>query len=205
MKILMLLPRLPLPLNRGDRIRSFHELTYLARRHQLWCACLIDEPPQPHHLAAVAQHCQGLASLAVARPVRAARSLIAVATGRTFTQAYFACPTLHKTVARWARTVRFDAVLAFSSAMAELAEALPARRRVLDLVDVDSQKWANYARMAGWPASALYAREARQLLQRELAWLQRFDATVVVCSREAALLSAASAATRLHVVPNGAD
>jgi sugar transferase (PEP-CTERM/EpsH1 system associated) len=79
--------------------------------------------------------------------------------------------------------------------------------RVADLVDVDSDKWRQYADTQSWPYSAIYRRESRALLRFERQIAQRFDATVFVSAAEAGLFRrlAPESADRVWHVNNGVD
>ena len=50
MKILMLCPRLPYPLNKGEKIRAFHHLRFLARKHDVTLMSLVDSPEDLRHV-----------------------------------------------------------------------------------------------------------------------------------------------------------
>jgi sugar transferase (PEP-CTERM/EpsH1 system associated) len=80
-------------------------------------------------------------------------------------------------------------------------------RRVLDMVDVDSDKWAQYAPTQRWPLSWVYAREGRKLAEWEARVAQDFDATLLVSRDEAALLQRRAPAARhkIGVFENGVD
>jgi sugar transferase (PEP-CTERM/EpsH1 system associated) len=85
-------------------------------------------------------------------------------------------------------------------------------RRVLDMVDVDSAKWADYAARAGLPArllgaGLLWAREARTLLAFERAAARDYDHTLFVSRDEAATFSALApeSAGRIGWRDNGVD
>jgi sugar transferase (PEP-CTERM/EpsH1 system associated) len=81
------------------------------------------------------------------------------------------------------------------------------RRTVMDLVDVDSAKWGQYAAQAQGPKRWLFARECRKLFALERAVAQRADATLFVSQAEAALFlsCAPETAARVHALPNGVD
>jgi sugar transferase (PEP-CTERM/EpsH1 system associated) len=102
---------------------------------------------------------------------------------------------------------RIDAAVVFSSSMAPYAMAHPALPMLLDLVDVDSAKWAAYAPRHRWPLSWLYRREGRQLLAFErraaLASVRTFLATAKETELFAGL--APETAPRLEAMPNGVD
>lgn len=99
--------------------------------------------------------------------------------------------------------------LAFSSAMGQyLPDGLaPALRRVMDFVDVDSDKWRQYAEQQSWPMSWIYAREARQLLAYDRNIAANWDASLFVSEAEAELFRAMvpAASGRVHALHNGVD
>ncbi len=59
-------------------------------------------------------------------------------------------------------------------------------RRVLDMADVDSEKWREYAAISGFPARLVWAREARTLLAFERRAAATFEATLFVTEPEVA-------------------
>jgi sugar transferase (PEP-CTERM/EpsH1 system associated) len=78
---------------------------------------------------------------------------------------------------------------------------------VLDLCDVDSDKWRQYAQRRRWPWSWVYRREARLLEACERDYAGRFDAVLLVSEAEAALFRqiAPEAAARTAALRNGVD
>ncbi len=134
--------------------------------------------------------------------LRAAAGLMA---GRTATEAYFASRPLRDRVLDWSGRVGFDAVLAFSSGVAPLALEIPAGRRVLDFVDLDSRKWAESAPRAAWPMNWVYREEGERLGRREREWMSAFDACVVCNQREADLVTEDVLRPKLHVIETGAS
>jgi polysaccharide biosynthesis protein PslH len=89
---------------------------------------------------------------------------------------------------------------------------LPADVRVVvDLCDVDSDKWAQYAAgrqgIAQWPARFVYAREARTLAALERRTVEHAAATIVISEAEADLLARVAGCPReaVTVIRNGVD
>jgi sugar transferase (PEP-CTERM/EpsH1 system associated) len=199
MKILMLTPRLPYPPNRGDTVRSWSELKYLAMRHDIWLASLSDRPPQPDHLATLRGVCRDLAIAPRSGFASLFRGTFSLLGGRSLTEGYFGNASLERTVRAWADAVRFDAVLAFSSGMAPLAELVEARR-VLDMCDVDSHKWRVYADRSRPPLRWLYALEARRLAAAERRWVGTHEVTLIVNERERCKLLAQASPCASDVV-----
>ncbi|MFQ5500821.1 MAG: TIGR03087 family PEP-CTERM/XrtA system glycosyltransferase [Phycisphaerae bacterium] len=202
-KILFLTNRLPFPPDKGDKIRTYHQLTQLADSHDVWCACFADTPEDVARADELQRRCRSAIVVPWNRISAIPRTASGWLSGRPFTEAAFTHPFLAKRLGALGRRIQFDSVVAFSSMMARQALAVPARRHVLDLCDVDSEKWFDYARASRFPLSSLCHQEGRRLRAWEHACLNRFDATLVITERERALLDPSARRETLHVIPNG--
>ncbi|MGD8452862.1 MAG: TIGR03087 family PEP-CTERM/XrtA system glycosyltransferase [Phycisphaerae bacterium] len=184
MNILMVTPRFPYPPNRGDCIRAWGELRHLARQHQVWLACVDHQQPTPDQLCRVRTLCADMA-VAVRSPLAALwRGGLSLLSGASIAEGYFADAGLRRQITAWAEKVRFDVVLIFAPEMADLARDVPARRRVLDMNDVESFKWHTYAQQARGPLRWLCAWEARRLVAAERRWASTHDVCLLVNERE---------------------
>ena len=187
-QLLYLVHRVPFPPNRGDRIRSYHMLRYLAQRYDVSLATLADEPVTADMRCELDRLCVQVAIEPVgrARWVRAAGSL---AMGRSATEGLFASPALRRTVRRWAAERQFDSALVFCSSMVQYLDCpeLAAVTAVIDLVDVDSQKWLDYAGKANGLKRFLFQLEGRRLRALEQSFPARARAIALVSEAEAAL------------------
>lgn len=107
------------------------------------------------------------------------------------------------------RREKHDVVFVYSSAMAQyvMDHDLGGARLVMDFVDVDSDKWRQYASEAKAPMRWVYRREAHKLLAFDRKVAARADAGILVSDVEAALWRtlAPEAATKTHGIANGID
>ncbi|HEX7971154.1 MAG TPA: TIGR03087 family PEP-CTERM/XrtA system glycosyltransferase [Thiobacillus sp.] len=185
--LLFLAHRIPFPPNKGDKIRSFHLLRHLSARYAIHLGAFVDDPDDWQYRGALQAYCASIKLLPL-NPRRARlASLAGVMTGEALTLPYYR----NRALARWAQGLADAGTvtrgLAFSSAMAQFMPPNLAPR-VLDMVDVDSDKWTQYAPTQRWPLSWVYAREGRKLAEWEARVAQDFDATLLVSDDEAALL-----------------
>jgi len=203
--ILFLVHRIPHPPNRGDRIRSFHVLRFLAARADVHLAFLTDAPPPEESLTVLRGLCRRVAAVRLGRRRRWVEAASCLTRGRTATEGLFHSNRLEKIVADWARDTRFDAVVVFCSSMIQYAgPALrPSTRLLVDLVDVDSQKWFDYAETSRGLKRFLFALEGRRLRQLEGSLPKRADAITVVSQHEADLYRRFCPSDRIHVITNG--
>jgi sugar transferase (PEP-CTERM/EpsH1 system associated) len=91
--------------------------------------------------------------------------------------------------------------------MAQYAEMYGSLRRVIDFVDVDSDKWRQYAEKKTWPLSWVYRREGRRLLEFDRRIASSFDCSLFVSEDEAALFRtlAPESADKVLAMENGVD
>jgi len=203
MNILYLAHRIPFPPDKGDKLRSFRQIEYLARRHRVWCACFVDTRSDEQYVNPLRAYCHDVAAIRLNRTRSTMRGLFGLLRGGTVTESFYAHSAMNAAVRRWCESVKFDVVAAFSSSMAPSALQVPAKRRVLDLCDLDSQKWLEYAAASRGPARWLYHTEGRRLAPKERAWIDAFDATLLITEAEAATLDGAAKPGKLHIVGNG--
>jgi len=95
----------------------------------------------------------------------------------------------------------------FCSAMARYVLACQNMLRVLDMVDLDSREWTDYAGQAHQPARCVYAREGIKLFHFERTMAGIFDNTIFVSPAEADLFreAAPECAARVLSITNGVD
>ena len=182
-EILFLSHRVPYPPTKGDKIRSWHLLSGLARRCTVHLGSFVDDPADWSDLDALRAVCGELCLRPIARRAALARGLTGLLHGAPVTTGYYR-----------------------DRALGDWVRALAARRR-LDAVFVYSSSMAQYAESHAPPASWIYAREARLLERCERRATLAFDAALVSAEPEAALLRriAPEAAGRVRVLANGVD
>ena len=205
--ILYLVHRVPYPPNRGDRIRSFHLLEFLAGRSRVHLAFLCQQAPARETMRVLRQRCAGLAAVVLGDRMRWVRAAWSLVSGRTATEGLFCAPRMRRIVRRWAAEQRFDAAIVFCSSMVQYLkvpglEGVPA---VVDLVDVDSQKWFDYAEGSRGLKRLLFRLEGRRLRRLEASLSQRAAAVTLVSRHEADLFRDFCPADCVHAIPNGVD
>lgn len=205
-EILFLAHRIPFPPNRGDKIRSWHILREIAQFARVHLACFADDEEDAAHLPALRAALNGQLGdthVEVRRVSRLAAALRAVRTGKPLSLTSFESQALQDFVG--SKLPHVDAVYAFSGQMAQFVPAAPRPRFVMDFVDVDSAKFADYAEEARSPMRPVYAREAKRLGAFEAEVAARADASLFVSEAEAALFRRQTGVSRIGALANGID
>ena len=205
MRVLFLTHRLPYAPNRGDRIRAYHLLHALSRNADVHLVSLVHDDEEESHAAELENVAAAVTTARVPRVRNLARGLARLGSSTPLTHMLLDAPDLHASLRTLVASHPPDAVLAFGSGMARFALEDPLRAfpLVLDMVDVDSAKWAALAGAARPPMSWVYRREVRCLSVFEELVAERATATLVTTERERETLAALAPRARIHVVPNG--
>ncbi|MDB5375093.1 MAG: putative glycosyltransferase [Belnapia sp.] len=210
-RLLFLAHRCPYPPEKGEKIRAWHLLDHLCDRWEVDLGFLLDDPADLAHLPFLRSRCASVEVQAVGRRTQMARALLHLRPGQPLTRGWFHAPGLAGWVRQGLAARRWDAAFVYSSAMAPYVMGPLAQRaglrRVLDMVDIDSEKWLAYAADARAPMRQVWAREGRTLLRLERDAAREFDHSIFVSEAEASRFAALApdCAARIGWVDNGVD
>ncbi|HTD05570.1 TIGR03087 family PEP-CTERM/XrtA system glycosyltransferase [Undibacterium sp.] len=205
--LLLLVHRIPFPPNKGDKIRSYHLLKHLAQNYRVHLGSFIDDENDWQYVDNVKKLCHETHIARLDPRSAKLRSLAALLGNRPLSLDYYRNAGLQAWVDAVIRQHQIKRIVVFSSAMAQFVEHVDDARRIIDFVDVDSDKWLQYADQKVWPLSWLYRREGNQLLAYERRLAQECDAALFVSQAEAGLFRrlAPESAARIDFFNNGVD
>ena len=206
-RVLLLTHRIPFPPNRGDRIRAYHLVEFLSHRAEVYLGSLSDEPWESSQRDALESLCQSVFFARLQPPWRWLRASAGFASGKSVTQGAFYSSPLADQVRLWSSEFQFDAAIMFCSSMGPYAKLMKIKpkRLVVDLVDVDSQKWDDYADVAHGPKKWLFRQEARRVGRLEESLSKSADALTVVSPDEARLFEKRHPGLQATSIGNGVD
>ena len=202
-RLLFVTHRVPYPPDKGERVRAYNELLALAPHFRIVLAALA------HNSAdfAACEHLENLCEKIMVAPaggklglLRGAFSLLR---GRTVTSGFFGSGRLRRAILQEQRREPFDLAIGYCSSTLGFLLNLQGCPRVIDLVDVDSGKWADYAASSRRPVSWLYSREADGVRQLEEKALRTCEKVLLVS--EAEVRAMGQDTDKLMAVQNGVD
>ncbi|MDY7097989.1 MAG: TIGR03087 family PEP-CTERM/XrtA system glycosyltransferase [Pseudomonadota bacterium] len=182
--ILFLAHRVPFPPNRGDKIRSANLLRKLATLGRVHVGCFAESAED---FAGVAE----LETLAATKcVVKRSKPLVlagaeAVLSGKPVSLTAFYSAQLQQWVCDSIAGGQIDTIVVFSGQMGQYVPDGYNGRVIVDLCDVDSAKFENYA--AAGDRVWLNVREGRLLAIEEERLARRADITTLISQNEAAL------------------
>ena len=201
--ILFLAHRIPYPPDRGDKIRSFHMLKALSAIRPVHLIAFGGDAADFGHEQALAPLVASQTIIRRGKPLWLA-GLEGVALGKPASVAAFGSTAMRRAVTRILARHSIDTLFVYSGQMAQYLPASRQCREIMDFVDVDSAKFADYAARGG-KAARFMQREARFLARVERAVAHRADATLFVSEAEARLFRARGGQGNIVAVENGID
>jgi len=205
--LLFLCHRLPFPPDKGEKIRAFRILMHLARDFRIHLGCFIDDEADVPHVKALEPYCASLGWFRRSPRNDKFKALVGLLKGSPLTVATFASAPMQAWVNACLAREKPEAIFVYSSAMAQFVPQRANARLIMDFVDVDSDKWQQYAKTARPPMKWVFQRESGKLLAFDRRVAAQAEASIFVSETEADLFRALSPETAIgtYAVANGVD
>ena len=205
MKILFVCHRLPFPPNRGGKIRPFHMIEHLNRKHSVVVASLAHTEQELKDGQPLKDHCQQVIAEVLPSQTRWLQAAAALPTATPSSVAYFHSRKLARRVQQTWQSGGFDAVIVHCAFAAQYVRGFRCGLRMLDFGDVDSVKWMDYSEHRSFPLSAGYRIEALKLRRFEQRMTEEFDICTATTRGELDEVRSLNETKAAAVIPNGVD
>ncbi|MBO0358989.1 glycosyltransferase [Hymenobacter sp. BT186] len=206
MKLLVLLSRFPYPLDKGDKLRAYHQLRYLARHHEVCLFCLSDEDVPAAAYAVVQPLCAGgLHVQRLRRPGIARNMALASLRGLPLQVGYFYDAAAQRRLNALIREFRPDHVYCQLIRMAQYVRGYAGQLPMtLDYMDVFSTGMLRRAEQCRWAEQRLFRHEGRRLQAYEAAAFDWFQHHTIISDQDRQLIEHPHR-QQIHIVRNGID
>jgi len=185
MKILYLSQRIPYPPNKGDKLRAFNEIKYLSKHHEISLLCLTDDCREMGTPQELNRFCKSIDIVYLPKLQSKLQSGLAIFSTISLTLSYFHSKKLKKIVKMKLLSEQYDLIFVYCSSMAQYVDHVHHIPKIIDFVDVDSEKWRQYATYASFPMRLLYRIESYRLRKYEASIAENYQHGVFVSENEA--------------------
>lgn len=205
MKVLFLCHRLPYPPSRGGKIRPFNVIRHLGGYAEVTVASLARTAAELRDGEGLSAYCRKVIVRRIGPLAAGARMVARIPTPVPSSFGYFWSPALAAAVDAELATGSYDLVFVHCSSVAHYVAGHRGCPKVLDFGDMDSEKWAMYARERAMPLAVAYWLESVKLRRTERSLAGRFDLCTCTTAAEWESLCALGSAPRTGWFPNGVD
>lgn len=204
MKILYLTSRLPWPLDKGDKLRAYHQIRQLSERHEVYLFSLTDKNPSSEDLEELRAITKDVKTYKLKTGVRLIRLLFALVSRRPFQLHWFYQRSAQKALSRWMQQIEPDGIFCQLIRMAPYVQHAYHIPRILDYMDALSAGIARQSKLAPWHLRWLYAIEFQRLRSYEGVIFDYFDGKTIISEADRKLIFHPESKL-IQVVPNGID
>jgi len=203
----------PYPPNKGEKLRTFHQIKYLLDRdHNIHLCC-------PYIADYELELLQQLSDRYGVREhhARLAPAFIRYASGllshKALSISNFYSPVLQKTIDDLISDQCFNNIICTSSSLAEyifrstsLTKVQQRPKLIMDFMDLDSDKWRQYSQSSTFPMKWVYKRESRLLAKYEKKIYHYFDTCFFISQAEVDLFCQQYECTKIPLaIGNGIE
>ncbi len=208
MKILLFSHRTPYPPHKGNQIRPFNVLTSLvARGHEVHLLAFAEGEEELNTKTQLEEYCASATLIPLDRLAGKVKALLSLPTNTPPSVAYFNSAAMHQAVKRIVAAHDIEAMVVYSSTMSQYVPPEFMAHTVVDMADVDSEKWLDYAKENRPPMSWIYQIEGQRLRQYEYWIVRNFGYSSLHTKREINVLTELTVEQRKRLIPitNGVD
>jgi polysaccharide biosynthesis protein PslH len=204
MKLLVILSRVPYPLEKGDKLRAYYQIKELSKSHEVFLCCLSDEkvhPEAPKKLAEIAKN----VSIIELRKWKVYINVLLSFLGRKpFQVAYFYQRSAHKKVKSIIQNFNPNHIYCQLIRTAEYAKDEHGIPKTLDYQDAFSKGMDRRAAQSFGLKRWFFKAESKRLLRYENIVFEYFDFKCIISKQDRDLIYHEKR-KEIAIIPNGVD
>jgi sugar transferase (PEP-CTERM/EpsH1 system associated) len=204
MKLLVVLSRMPYPLEKGDKLRAYHLVKRLAKRHEVYLFCLSDQAVREQDVEHLRGCCHHFQVVRLRRWQIVQRMATAIFTRRPFQVSYFHHGHAQRAIDDVIHSFRPDHVLCQLVRTTEYVRHRYTLPKTLDYMDTLSKGMERRAETAPAYLRPFLRTETRRLVLYENLMLDLFDHQAIISAQDRDLLYHPGR-DQVAVIPNGVD
>ncbi len=204
MKLLVLSSRFPLPLEKGDKLRIYHQLKYLSKDHEITLIALSDHHPEETWLQEMNQICRKVHVIYQAHWKSVVNAILAYAKGQPASVGYFEHMGSKQVVQKIIDVERPDIIYVQLIRMVPYVTHVTGSKVALDYMDAFSLRAIRRAERSSGIVQWFWRRESDLLRKFEVISQSKFNHRFIISNTDKEHLEEAGV-TALTLLPNGVD
>ncbi|MGB0918030.1 MAG: glycosyltransferase [Flavobacteriales bacterium] len=204
LRIFVLLSRFPYPLEKGDKLRAFHQLRILSKHHEIFLCALHEEELQPDWISEVKKHCTELKTIKLSRVNQFVNLGFSLLRKEPFQVAYFyqkkAQQEIEKSISEW----KPDAIYCQLLRTAKYVLNVKDTPNVIDFQDAFSKGIERRLETDPWYLKPVLKSELRRLNRYEQQVFDAFDHCTIISEQDRNQLQVGQK-EQISIVRNGVN
>ena len=203
MKFFILLPRVPYPLEKGDKLRAYNQIKYLSRFNEIHLCALHDSPVHKEALNALQPFCKSIHFLKLPILLRIINLFKTIFNGKPFQAGYFFNKKNLNEINRIINEIKPDRIYCQLIRVAEYVKNQKIKKTI-DYQDVFSKGIERRISIAPFYMKPLLKAEHKRLQKYESEIFDLFDNKTIISIPDRDLIQHPQK-EKIYVIPNGVD
>lgn len=204
MKIFYITPRVPYPIDKGDKLRAFYQIKYLSEKHEIFLYALDENSiynPENNPLVKFCSHVK-ITRLSL---VKIFFNLLRGFFSRVpFQTSFYFSSKIAKDIKKSIDEYKPDLIYCQLIRTAKLVDNISDIPKIIDYVDVISKGLERRLEQSDFPINCLLKWEMHRTIKYEEDVFKKFDQKIIITYEDRDLLPIKEK-DKVHVVPNGID
>jgi sugar transferase (PEP-CTERM/EpsH1 system associated) len=203
-KILVVLSRVPYPLDKGDKLRAFHQIKSLSEQHEVHLFAVNDTKIHPQALEILNQYCTSICITNIGKIEIAINLLIGFFGRKPFQVYYFHHSSAQKKFNAFYQKVNPDAIYCQLIRTAEYAKDINRVPKTIDYQDAFAKGMERRIKNAPFYLKPLFRSEYERLRQYEHIIFHYFEHHTIISEQDKNFIIQEEN-NKIEVIPNGVD
>ena len=204
MKIFFLLSRFPYPLEKGDKLRAFHQIKNLSKKHDIVLCALSDVAVNTEALNMLKPYCKAIKIIKLSKTHLFLNLFWTIFSGLPFQVGYFYSFSVESIITKTIHKHQPDVIFCQLIRMAEYVRYLRNIPKILDYMDTFSKGMERRSKKVPFYLATFFRMEYKRLLHYENKIFHDFEQKIII-SEQDKLQIPHSERDLIKIVPNGID
>jgi len=201
-KLAIILSRFPYPLEKGDKLRAYHQIKDLSTEFEIHLFCTTDTGISEKQREKLRDYCSAIHVFKLNKVRQALRLLITMFTYKPFQVAYFTQTPIKKKIQKKMEELSPDYIFCQMLRVSEYVKDIHSCPKTLDFMDALSKGMERRAQKSYYPIKWIFAEEARRLQKYESKIFDYFEHQIIISKQDQTYITHPDA-SKIHVLSNG--
>jgi polysaccharide biosynthesis protein PslH len=203
MKLFIITSRVPYPLDKGDKLRAYHQIKYLAQHHEIMLCCLDEQNVQQKHIDELKKMCT-ITVLKLPKWIILCNLFLALFSDKPYQIHYFFNPFVKKKVRALIHHFKPDHIYCQLIRSAEYVKDIHEIPKTLDYMDTFSKGMERRIALSYPLLKPLVKQEYKRLLKYENLIFDYFENKTIISEQDRELIYHKDR-NQIHIIKNGVD
>lgn len=203
MKLFVILSRVPYPIEKGDKLRAYHQLKVLSKKHDITLCALSDIPVPAEAIKELEKYCSKVYIFPLFKPTIVWNILKSIFNGTPFQTGYFYSCKIQKEINKILKQLEPDHIFCQLIRVSEYVKNT-STPKTLDYMDVFSMGVRRRMLSSSWWLKPVLKMEYKRLLKYEHYIFEKFSAKSIISEPDRDLIPHPEN-SQIAIIPNGVD